>query len=64
VFHTDWDNAHQGKANSVAGFNETLNEFISYHFSNTDLIDQKNNWQRPRSLSNTRSKYCAAVYAI
>jgi hypothetical protein len=26
----------------VAGFHETLNEFISYHFSNTDLIDQKN----------------------
>jgi hypothetical protein len=38
----DWDNAHQGKANLVAGFHETLNEFISYHFSNTDLIDQKN----------------------
>jgi hypothetical protein len=42
VFHADWDNAHQGKANSVAGFHETLNEFISYHFSNTDLINQKN----------------------
>jgi hypothetical protein len=42
VFHAVWDNAHQGKANSVAGFHETLNEFISYHFSNTDLIDQKN----------------------
>jgi hypothetical protein len=42
VFRADWDNAHQGKANSVAGFHETLNEFISYHFSNTDLIDQKN----------------------
>jgi hypothetical protein len=42
VFHADWDNAHQGKANSVAGFHKTLNEFISYHFSNTDLIDQKN----------------------
>jgi hypothetical protein len=42
VFRTDWDNACQAKANSVAGFHETLNEFISYHFSNTDLIDQKN----------------------
>jgi hypothetical protein len=42
VFHADWDNARQGKANSVVGFHETLNEFISYHFSNTDLIDQKN----------------------
>jgi hypothetical protein len=42
VFRADWDNAHQGKANSVAGFHETFNEFISYHFSNTDLIDQKN----------------------
>jgi hypothetical protein len=42
VFRIDWDNAHQGKANSVAGFHKTLNEFISYHFSNTDLIDQKN----------------------
>jgi hypothetical protein len=42
VFHADWDNAHQGKANSVVGFHKTLNEFISYHFSNTDLIDQKN----------------------
>jgi hypothetical protein len=42
VFRTDWDNAHQGKANLVAGFHETLNEFITYHFSNTDLIDQKN----------------------
>jgi hypothetical protein len=43
VFHADWDNAHQGnKANSVAGFHETLNKFISYHFSNTDLINQKN----------------------
>jgi hypothetical protein len=42
VFRTDWDNACQGKANSVAGFHKTLNEFISYHFSNTDLIDQKN----------------------
>jgi hypothetical protein len=42
VFHADWDNPHQGKANSVAGFHKTLNEFISYHFSNTDLIDQKN----------------------
>jgi hypothetical protein len=29
VFHADWDIAHQGKANSVAGFHETLNEFIS-----------------------------------
>jgi hypothetical protein len=42
VFRADWDNARQGKANSVAGFHKTLNEFISYHFSNTDLIDQKN----------------------
>jgi hypothetical protein len=42
VFRTDWDNARQGKDNSVAGFHKTLNEFISYHFSNTDLIDQKN----------------------
>jgi hypothetical protein len=42
VFRADWDNAHQGKANLVAGFHKTLNEFISYHFSNTDLIDQKN----------------------
>jgi hypothetical protein len=42
VFHANWDNARQGKANSVAGFHETLNEFISYHFSNTDLINQKN----------------------
>jgi hypothetical protein len=42
VFRADWDNAHQSKANLVAGFHETLNEFISYHFSNTDLIDQKN----------------------
>jgi hypothetical protein len=42
VFRADWDNAHQGKANSVAGFHKTLNEFISYHCSNTDLIDQKN----------------------
>jgi hypothetical protein len=42
VFHADWDNAHQGKANLVAGFHKTHNEFISYHFSNTDLIDQKN----------------------
>jgi hypothetical protein len=42
VFRANWDNAHQGKANSVAGFHKTLNEFISYHFSNTDLIDQKN----------------------
>jgi hypothetical protein len=42
VFCADWDNAHQGKANLVAGFHKTLNEFISYHFSNTDLIDQKN----------------------
>jgi hypothetical protein len=42
VIHADWDNTHQGKANSVAGFHETLNEFISYHFSNTDLINQKN----------------------
>jgi hypothetical protein len=42
VFCTDWDNARQGKANSVAGFNKTLNKFISYHFSNTDLINQKN----------------------
>jgi hypothetical protein len=25
-----------------AGFHKTLNKFISYHFSNTDLIDQKN----------------------
>jgi hypothetical protein len=38
----DWDNARQGKANLVAGFHQTLNEYISYHFSNTDLIDQKN----------------------
>jgi hypothetical protein len=29
VFRADWDIAHQGKANSVAGFHETLNEFIS-----------------------------------
>jgi hypothetical protein len=29
VFCADWDNAHQGKANSVAGFHKTLNEFIS-----------------------------------
>jgi hypothetical protein len=42
VFRADWDNARQGKANSVAGFHKTLNEFISYHFSNTDLTDQKN----------------------
>jgi hypothetical protein len=42
VFRADWDNARQRKANSVVGFHETLNEFISYHFSNTDLIDQKN----------------------
>jgi hypothetical protein len=42
VFCADWDNAYQGKANLVAGFHKTLNEFISYHFSNTDLIDQKN----------------------
>jgi hypothetical protein len=42
VFCADWDNTCQGKANSVAGFHETLNKFISYHFSNTDLIDQKN----------------------
>jgi hypothetical protein len=42
VFHANWDNAHQGKANLVAGFHETLNKFISYHFSNTDLINQKN----------------------
>jgi hypothetical protein len=42
VFRADWDNAHQGKAISVAGFHETLNEFISYHSSNTDLINQKN----------------------
>jgi hypothetical protein len=42
VFRTDWDNARQGKANSVAGFHKTLNKFISYHFSNTDLINQKN----------------------
>jgi hypothetical protein len=42
VFRADWDNAHQGKAILVAGFHETLNEFISYHFSNTDLINQKN----------------------
>jgi hypothetical protein len=42
VFRANWDNAHQGKANSVAVFHETLNEFISYHFSNTDLINQKN----------------------
>jgi hypothetical protein len=42
VFRADWDNALQGKANLVAGFHKTLNEFISYHFSNTDLIDQKN----------------------
>jgi hypothetical protein len=42
VFRADWDNTHQGKANLVAGFHKTLNEFISYHFSNTDLIDQKN----------------------
>jgi hypothetical protein len=42
VFRADWDNAHLGKANLVAGFHKTLNEFISYHFSNTDLIDQKN----------------------
>jgi hypothetical protein len=42
VFRANWDNARQGKANSVAGFYETLNEFISYHFTNTDLIDQKN----------------------
>jgi hypothetical protein len=41
VICADWDNARQGKANLVAGFHETLNEFISYHFSNTDLIDQK-----------------------
>jgi hypothetical protein len=38
----NWDNARQGKANLVAGFHKTLNEFISYHFSNTDLINQKN----------------------
>jgi hypothetical protein len=42
VFRADWDNTRQGKANLVVGFHETLNEFISYHFSNTDLIDQKN----------------------
>jgi hypothetical protein len=42
VFRADWDNARQGKANSVVGFHKTLNEFISYHFSNTDLIDLKN----------------------
>jgi hypothetical protein len=42
VFHADWDNARQGKANSVARFHKTLNKFISYHFSNTDLINQKN----------------------
>jgi hypothetical protein len=42
VFRADWVNARQGKANSVAGFHKTLNEFISYHFSNTGLIDQKN----------------------
>jgi hypothetical protein len=42
VFRADWDNAHQGKANSVAEFHETLNKFIYYHFSNTDLIDLKN----------------------
>jgi hypothetical protein len=42
VFRADWDNARQGKANSVAGFHEPLNEFISYHFSKTDLINQKN----------------------
>jgi hypothetical protein len=42
VFRADWDNARQGKANSVAGFHKTLNELISYHFSSTDLIDQKN----------------------
>jgi hypothetical protein len=42
VFHTDWDNACQGKANLVAEFHKIHNEFISYHFSNTDLIDQKN----------------------
>jgi hypothetical protein len=41
-FRADWDNTRQGKANSVAGFYKTLNKFISYHFSNTDLIDQKN----------------------
>jgi hypothetical protein len=58
VFRADWDNARQGKANSVAGFHKTLNKFISYHFSNTDLIDQKN------MLVNTRLKYCAAIYAI
>jgi hypothetical protein len=39
VFHADWDNARQGKANSVAGFHETLNEFISYHFI---FFNQKN----------------------
>jgi hypothetical protein len=42
VFRADWDNTRQGKVNLVAGFHETLNEIISYHFSNTDLIDQKN----------------------
>jgi hypothetical protein len=42
LFRIDWDNACQGKANLVAGFHKTLNEFISYHFSNSDLIDQKN----------------------
>jgi hypothetical protein len=41
-FRADWDNAHQGKANLVAWLHKTLNKFISYHFSNTDLIDQKN----------------------
>jgi hypothetical protein len=42
VFRADWDNAHQGKANSVVVFHKTFNELISYHFSTTDLIDQKN----------------------
>jgi hypothetical protein len=42
VFRADWDNAHQGKANLVAGFHKTLKEFNFYHFSNTDLINQKN----------------------
>jgi hypothetical protein len=42
VFRAKWDNTCPGKANSVAGFHKTLNEFISFHFSNTDLIDQKN----------------------